>query len=336
MLTIGVIGAGIYGTYHIRTNMKDPNIEKVIVCDLNEERLKVAEDSYGITGYTNMGEMLEKESIDAISIATSDPYHFAPLKEAIEAGIKNIFVEKPLATTVDEAEEIVRLAKKHDTKIMVDFHKRWDPAYNNMKDLVKNDQIIRGYISLEDVISVPLNWFSWTAKSSPVWFLGVHCYDLIRYMTNSEVQSVYAVGNKKMLADKEIDTYDSAQAILQMTDGSNWVVESSWILPDSFPKSNDGQLVMLTDNHYLKNESYRGVKSYGEKASLPNYIFMNFGEDEVSGFGLDPMKEFIRNIIENKDFRCDAVDGLMATKIAAAVHQSLETGEVVLLNEGNL
>ncbi len=101
---------------------------------------------------------MEKESIDAISIATSDPYHFAPLKEAIEAGIKNIFVEKPLATTVDEAEEIVRLAKKHDTKIMVDFHKRWDPAYNNMKDLVKNDQIIRGYISLDDVISVPLNW----------------------------------------------------------------------------------------------------------------------------------------------------------------------------------
>lgn len=334
MLKIGVIGAGIYGTYHIRTYTKDKNIEKVVVCDLNEERLKAAEEAYNVTGYTNMKEMLEKENLDAISIATSDPYHFDPLKEAIEAGIKNIFVEKPLATTVEEAEEIVRLAETHGTKIMVDFHKRWDPAYNNMRDLVKNDQMIRGYVSLDDVVSVPIDWFPWADKSSPVWFLGVHCYDLIRYMTNSEVQSVYAVGNKSILAEKGIDTYDSVQAILQMSDGSNWVVENSWILPDSFPKSNDGQLVMLTDKHYLKNESYRGVKTYGEKASLPNYIFMNFGEDEVSGFGLDPMKEFVRNVIEEKEFRCNAVDGLMATKIAAAVHQSLETKEVVVLSEG--
>ena len=56
--------------------------------------------------------MIQNEELDAISIATPDPYHFEPLKDAIEAGIKNILVEKPLATSVEECEEIVHLAKE--------------------------------------------------------------------------------------------------------------------------------------------------------------------------------------------------------------------------------
>lgn len=295
--------------------------------------MKEAESTYDIIGYKNIKEMIEKEAIDAISIATSDPYHFTPLKEAIEAGIKNIFVEKPLATSVKEAEEIIRLAEDYETNIMIDFHKRWDPAYNNMKNTMEKDQIIRGYFSLDDIISVPENWFSWADKSSPAWFLGVHCYDLIRYLTDSEVTSVYAVGNKNLLASSGVDTYDSIQAILSLADGSNWVVENSWVLPDSFPKSNDGQLVIITDKHYLKNESYRGVKTFGEKASLPNYIFMNFDENETSGFGLEPMKAFVNSILQNKSFPCDVTEGLMATKIAASVHESLETADIITLTK---
>lgn len=333
MLKIGVVGAGIYGTYHIRTYLKEPMVERVVICDLDEKRLKEAENTYDIVGYKDIKEMIEKEALDAISIATSDPYHFIPLKEAIEAGVKNILVEKPLATSVEEAEQIIRLAEDYGTNIMIDFHKRWDPAYNNMKNTIEKDQIIRGYFSLDDIISVPKNWFSWADKSSPAWFLGVHCYDLIRYLTDSEVTSVYAVGNKNVLASSGVDTYDSIQAILSLADGSNWVVENSWVLPNSFPKSNDGQLVVITDKHYLKNESYRGVKTFGEKASLPNYIFMNFDENETSGFGLEPMKAFVNSILQKKPFPCDVTDGLMATRIAAAVHESLETEDIITLSK---
>ena len=56
--------------------------------------------------------------------------------------------------------------------------------------LMDKENIIRGYMSLDDVIDVPMNWFTWTDQSSPSWFLGVHCYDLIRYVSGSEVESV--------------------------------------------------------------------------------------------------------------------------------------------------
>ena len=215
-------------------------------------------------GYTTVKEMILAEQLDAVSIATSDPYHFEPCKEAIESGIKYLLIEKPMALNVDECEEIIRLADEYGVKISVDFHKRWDPAYNCIKTDIKSEdkKIIRGYMSLDDVIAVPENWFTWTNKSSPAWFLGVHCYDLIRYITESEVEKVYAVGNKEVLKKKGYSTWDNIQAVLTMKDGSNWTVETSWILPNTFPKSNDGQLVIITENKYFKNESYRGNKVF--------------------------------------------------------------------------
>lgn len=332
---VGVVGAGIYGNYHIHTYVCDPLVEKVVFCDLNEERRLTTELKYHVKGYSTVKEMIENEELDAVSIATPDPYHFDPVKDAILSGIKYLLIEKPLATTVKECEELVKLAEENHVKVAVDFHKRWDPAYNCIKDEIKKDngKYIRGYMSLDDIIDVPTKWFTWTNKSSPAWFLGVHCYDLIRYLTDSEVVSVYAVGTKSVLKSMNYDTWDTIQATLTLKDGSHWTVETSWILPNTFPKSNDGQLIVLTDKKYFKNESYRGVKQYTDvKEILPNYIFMNFTENSASGFGLEPMQEFISDIVNDKEFRTSIYDGLQASKIAEAVHKSAETGEVIYLD----
>ena len=333
-VNIGVVGAGIYGNYHIRTYSCEPHVETVVFCDLNEERRAATQNRYQIRGYADVKEMITAEKLDAISIATPDPYHYEPARAAMEAGIKYLMIEKPLATSVEECEELIAMAEKYGVQIAVDFHKRWDPAYNNMRDeiLMDKENIIRGYMSLDDVIDVPMNWFTWTDQSSPSWFLGVHCYDLIRYVSGSEVESVYAVGNKQVLKKQGYQTYDSIQAILTMQDGSSWTVENSWILPNTYPKSNDGQLVIVTEHKYLKNESYRGVKTYTDKkASLPNYIFMKFDEHNASGFGLEPMQDFVSDIVNQRSFRTNAYDGLQATRIAAAVHASAESGNVIHL-----
>lgn len=331
-ITIGVVGAGIYGNYHIHTYVCDSNVERVVFCDLDETRRVATAAKYHVTGYASVHEMIAAEALDAISIATPDPYHFEPAKEAMEAGIKYLLIEKPLATTLEECETLVALAKQHDVQICVDFHKRWDPAYNCIRDELNKDkdQIIRGYLSLDDIIDVPRNWFTWTSCSSPAWFLGVHCYDLIRYLSGSEVARVYAVGNKQVLVAEGIDTWDNIQAMLTLQDGSNWTVDTSWILPDTYPKSNDGQLILLSEHKYFKNESYRGVKTFtDQKESIPNYIFMNFEEHKASGFGLEPMQDFVADIVHERAFKTSIHDGLQATRIAEAVHASLTSGKIV-------
>ena len=333
-LSIGVVGAGIYGNYHLRTFLCDPQVSNVAVCELNEKRRLEAQERYGIKGYASVRGMIEAEDLDAITIATSDPYHFEPARDAIEAGISYLLIEKPLATTVEECETLMRLAEDKGVRIALDFHKRWDPAYNCMRDemIRGGDTVLRGYMSLDDIIAVPESWFTWSAQSSPSWFLGVHCYDLIRYMTGAEAVKVYAQGSKRVLQSRGIDTWDTLTATLTMSDGAAWTVDTSWVLPNTFPKSNDGQLVILTDRCYLKNESYRGVKNYTDKKEdLPNYLFMNFEKDKASGFGLEPMQEFVSDILHGRAFRSTAFDGLQATRIAAAVHASAESGHVIEL-----
>lgn len=336
MLKAGVIGAGIYGIHHIKTYLFNKNIDKVVFCDLNKEIRDKIEKDYGVKGYETVSEMLKNEKPDIVSVTTPDPYHFEPAIQVIENGI-DIFIEKPLSTNINECRELLKKAEEKNVRISVDFHKRWDPAYLAIKQEIENEKpkkIIRGYMSLDDIIDVPQKWFNWAHKSSPVWFLGIHCYDLIRFITKSEVLEVYAAGNKGLLQSRGIDTYDSIQAVLTMADGSNWTVENSWILPNGFPKANDGQLVILTENRYFKNESYRGINYYTETAQkIPNYLFMNYEDGRASGFGLEPINDFVDDIISGREFRANGEDGLKASEIAYAVHLSVERGDKIKMSD---
>ena len=70
---VGVVGAGIYGNYHIHTYVCDPNVEKVVFCDLNAKRREETAAKFGIAGYASVKEMLAAEELDAVSVATPDP-----------------------------------------------------------------------------------------------------------------------------------------------------------------------------------------------------------------------------------------------------------------------
>lgn len=109
-----------------------------------------------------------------------------------------MLAEKPLATSVRECDLIVEIAQQRDLLVGVDFHKRWDPAAMRIKaELEKPEagRTLRGHISMDDVISGPTEWLDWAGASSPVWFLGSHCFDLVRHLSGQEVVSVYATGH---------------------------------------------------------------------------------------------------------------------------------------------
>ena len=328
-----VVGAGIYGVHHINAYINNEKTELVGVCDLDSKKLEKIKEEYGVNVYTDLEELIKNEKPKIISVATPDPYHFGPAKTVIENGI-DVLVEKPLATTEEECIQLIKLAKENNVRIGVDFHKRWDPASINLKlELEKEDtgKIIRGYTSMDDIIDVPVNWLPWSNNSSPAYFLGVHCYDLIRYLIEDEVEEVYAVGSKGVLKGMGIDTYDNVQAILTFRNGSTWTVENSWILPAKFPKSNDGRMFILTEKKYLRSDSQnRGVEFFSEtKTQTPNSYFITYRNNKAFGFGIDPINDFVDSILNEKEFLSGANDGLEATRIADAVHESIRTKSIV-------
>ena len=146
--------------------------------------------------YNDMEEMLKSEEIDAVSVATPDPYHKDPVMTAIRYG-KDVLVEKPLATTSADAYDIIEAAEKAGVRVMVDYHKRWDPASIAVKNKLADagtGKPVRGYMRMDNVYDVAINWLNWSSDSSPVHFVGTHCYDLIRWYMGCEVVQVYAVG----------------------------------------------------------------------------------------------------------------------------------------------
>lgn len=334
-LKVAVVGAGIYGINHVNAYTWNENTDLVAVCDLNEDIRKKIEQEYHVKTYSDVETMLECEDIDALSIATPDAYHLEPALIALRHQ-KPILVEKPLATTSEDAKKILEAAEKYNVRVAVDYHKRWDPAAINIKnELAKAGAAIRGYMSMDDIIDVPTKWFSWADKSSPVHFLGTHCYDQIRWYMGCEVEEVYAVGSKKVLSGMGIDTYDSIQAFLKFENGCYWTVENSWILPTGFAKNNDGRTQILCEHAVLRADSQnRGVEIYDEhKGYTPNSYFILNNHGRPRGFGIEPINDFIYCLMNDQPFVADAYDGMQAELIAEAVHKSLVTHSIVKMKD---
>lgn len=330
-----VVGAGIYGKHHMNAYRHNPDTVLVAICDTNTERCDDLAMAYGVMGYTRLDVLLQEEAVDVVSVATPDPYHTESILTALRHG-KHVLAEKPLATSVRECELIVEMAQQRDLLVGVDFHKRWDPAVMRIKaELEKPEagRILRGHISMDDVISVPTEWLNWAGASSPVWFLGSHCFDLVRHLSGQEVVSVYAAGQKRLMAECGLDTFDSVQSLLTMANGSSWVVENSWVLPEGFPKDNDGRIDILCEATYIRSTSqHRGLEITTPDMTLtPNSYFINYRNGVASGFGIDPINDFVRAVIYKAPYPVTAVDGLAVSRICEAVHQSLESQKPVSL-----
>src|SRR5581483_8259277 len=192
----GVIGAGLFGENHALVYSRLPGVELVAVCDQNEARAREVAERYGArTHATDYRQLLANPDIRAVSIATPDFAHAEIALAAAEAG-KHILVEKPLATTVDEAQAIVDAAARAGVKLMVDFHNRANPPFVAARDNVRSGALgtpAYGYARLSNTTFVPLEMLRWADRSSALWFLGSHTIDIMRFILNDEVVRVHAV-----------------------------------------------------------------------------------------------------------------------------------------------
>jgi predicted dehydrogenase len=179
----GVIGAGLFGENHAVVYSRLPGVELVAVCDQNEERAREVAERYGARAYyTDYEKVLADPEITAVSIATPDFAHAEIALAAAQVG-KHILCEKPLATTVEEAQAIVDAAARAGVKLMVDFHNRVNPPFAAAREQVRSGAIgtpAYGYARLSNTTFVPLEMLSWANRTSALYFLGSHAVDIMR------------------------------------------------------------------------------------------------------------------------------------------------------------
>ena len=184
---VGVIGCTGVGTRHASGLVGLENVELVAGCDLSSAVLERFQDRWrenwpDLITYTSHCEMLEKESLDLVTIATSDHKHVDLVVDAAEAGVKGIFCEKPMATSIADADRMLAATDANGTILSVDHTRRWQPLWVRTKQLVTEGAIG----NLQNIVGT-LN-----GGRAMLFRNGTHLIDAICYFADSTPGWVFA------------------------------------------------------------------------------------------------------------------------------------------------
>ena len=348
-LRIGVVGLGTFVEIaHFPAYFESAYrefIEVAAACDRDEERLNRMADAYAIKGrFTDHAEMLTRADLDAVVVVTPDHTHTKIVLDAVEAR-KNVLVEKPLTMKTSEARSIVRAAEKAGVVVLTDFHKREDPCHQEARSRIAKGEYGRlqfGWAWMQDAISVAAGGFFKTdlaERSSPNWFLGVHFYDLVCFLSGLEPREVRAVGYRHALVERGISTWDAIKADFVFENGASVSVFSSWNLPDTAPLlTRQGVYLQFSRGEVEIDSSRRGfVVTSDEAHRYVNPMFLRETPRGRAGYGIESIGEALRLFLEAKSGRlkktevenraATARDGLRATLMGEGVDRSLEAGE---------
>ena len=229
-----VIGLGILGREYVTRLDDRPEVDVVGVADILEARAREVGKPVRAKAYTDYVPMLRELRPDIAVIATPDPLHRDPVLAAIEAGVPAIIQEKPMATTVADAEAMLDAAEKAGARIFVNYANRGSPLDRATHYVIQQGllgQIVYGESHLDDHIAVPTRLWgnrtrSWVEGSSTAHFLLSHSVDFLRWvMAPAEVTEVFAISQRKVLTYTP-DLYD---AFLTFDNGAKFRVKAEWI-----------------------------------------------------------------------------------------------------------
>lgn len=328
---VGLIGCGTWGKVHARTYAANDSVDFIAVCDADARRAEEFARSFGARAhYSDWRKVLENPDIQAVAIATPDFAHGEIVLAALQAG-KDILVEKPLATTVEECETVVAAWKKAGVKLMVDFHNRWNLPFVNLRsklDTGELGKLVMMNIRLNDTLFVPTEMLSWSRRSSPAHFLGAHLVDLVRWLSGAEVKRVYSVSRSEVLKSAGIETPDFFQSILELSSGATAVIENCWILNTSAPSVFDFQceFVASRGTAYVNASHHRMMEVYtNQGAALPDVAGAPELYGKPVGFCVAAIEHFIQCVATDAQPSVTAEDGLAAARIIKAIEDSANT-----------
>jgi predicted dehydrogenase len=189
-LKIGIIGFGYWGPNLVRNFMATKRCKIVAIADLQTDRLEKFKASYpGIETYNDADLVIKDKNIDAIIIATPVFSHYKLAKTALEND-KHILIEKPMASSTQEAETLIELASKKKKSLMVDHTFLYTGAVRKIKELVDNETI--GKIKYIDSTRINLGLFQ--PDINVLWDLAPHDISILNYIYKKRPIAVHATG----------------------------------------------------------------------------------------------------------------------------------------------
>jgi predicted dehydrogenase len=287
--------------------------------------------------YTDPGEMIRSDGIDVIDIVTDEDMHGPLGVLALQYG-KHVFIEKPIATSYAEAEEIYRLSREKQKQVMVGNISRFGQPYAALHRYVQSGALGRiAHIRAKRDFS--REWFEHFGKRvHPVYESGIHDLDLILWYANSKCREVYAI-ERKMSGYKYPDLFS---AVLIFENGVTATLESAWLVPAKGPQNLVESLelggtidarieIVGTESSARFATLDTGLSVWTDRGVLvPDYVLWPEEHGEVGGAIRSELQHFIRQVIRNEESPiAPLIDSVESMRIADAIVRSASLGQPV-------
>lgn len=332
-IRVAVIGCGSIAKHrHLVEYDAHNQVHIVAVCDIVETRAKEMAAKYGATAYTDYHDLLKNEQIDAVSVCLPNYLHAPVSIDAIQADC-HVLCEKPMATSQQEAENMIQAAKTKQKKLMIAHNQRFVASHVKAKELIEKGELGEIY-SFRTTFGHggPEGWSvdgaeSWFFKKEEAFIgamgdLGVHKADLLRYLLGEEFTEVSAMVETNAKENATVD--DNAVCILKSASGIIGTLTASW----AYNAMEDNSTVIYGEKAVLRIEddpSYGLIVQYSNGDTV-NYQLGKIQSNDAGGqTTTHVIDHFITSIVENKEPLINGEEGMKSLHIILAALASSET-----------
>jgi predicted dehydrogenase len=315
MLKLGIFGVGHLGKFHLNNWKQIPDVEIVGFFDPNNDHAKAVETEYGIKRY--MDEEALMKASDMIDVVTPTHLHFPVCEMAIKMG-KHVFVEKPMANTIEEGKAIVEMVKESGVKLQVGHVERFNPAFTALKDITLNPSFIEVHRLAQ--------FNPRGTEVSVILDLMIHDIDIILSIVKSGVKNISASGVSVLT-----DTPDIANVRIEFNNGCVANLTSSRISMKKMRKIRLFQKDAYIGIDFLeKNTEIIKLKKPDEEDAFSFDIETHQGTKTISIANpvvengnaiLAELTSFVNAIQKDEPTVVSEIDGFLAMEVA---HQILE------------
>ncbi len=326
-IRVGIVGAGFIGALHANAWNSIDDASIVAICDAKKLRAKSGSKKFKVVDqkwYTDVGEMLADADnpIDVVDVCVPTPYHLDVVKLATGAG-KHCVIEKPLARTVEQCEEIIDLVSKADVKAFPAHVIRYARPWLIIKEAIAAGEIgALKSLKFYRVTGAPSwgRWFFDEKESGSIFLdLVIHDIDISRFIVGADVNEINGEGYRK--EDSTHETWDAGTAYLSFANSVTATCYGSWITPNyvdngelkEVPTKNEmGEciaLIAVGDGGTLEYDGLDTVRLNGDvfEAGLKDYARDIYTRE---------LDNFVNHLLENEPLRVTLEDGKIAVSLA--------------------
>jgi predicted dehydrogenase len=328
MIRIGILSTAHGHAHSYATCLRTiPDVELVGVADENSMRGRAFAERFDIRPFDS-AEALLTEGLDGVIICSANRHH-RPLTELAARHTRHILCEKPIATTLGDAEAMIDACARTGAKLQIAFPVRFALPVLQLRALLQSGALGTIYsLKTTNHGQLPGSWFidRELAGGGAVIDHTVHVIDLLRWFFNAEISEVYAEIGVGLLHDG-LGIDDVGLLSFMLSNGIYGTLDTSWSRPSAFPTWGDVTIEVVAEHGWARLDAFKQqLAVYSNRASKAQWVGWGGNMD------LGLMRDFVAMIVDGRAPSITGQDGLRALQVALAAYQSASAGAPISIS----